>query len=112
MTKPKPDAPSQDAPVQPAPLVVEAVPVEQETPPTYAKIGVTPMAVCERLRVVDAETGDLIAKVIEADAETGRVVRYAVEGGNLVREGDRMKVIEEERKIRIEWRTGKQKDSF
>lgn len=85
---------------------------QEEAPPTYAKIGVTPMDVCARLRVVDAETGDLIAKVIEADAETGRVVRYAVEGGNLVREGDRMKVIEEERKIRIEWASSKQKDSF
>lgn len=110
MTKSKTDAPFQNAPSQPLSPVVDAPVVEEETPPTYAKIGVTPM--CERLRVIDAETGDLIAKVIEADAETGRVVRYAVEGGNLVREGDRMKVIEEERKIRIEWRTGKQKDSF
>lgn len=104
--KSKPVATSQDAPVK------AASPAEEEAPPTYAKIGVTPMDVCARLRVVDAETGDLIAKVIEANAETGHVVRYAVEGGNLVREGDRMKVIEEERKIRIEWASGKQKDSF
>lgn len=101
MTKPK-DPPLPDD-------VAEA---QEEAPPCQARIGVTPPAICERLRIVDAETGDQIEKVIEADAETGRVVRYAVEGGNLVREGDRMKVIEEERKIRIEWRTGKQKDSF
>lgn len=104
--KSKSVAPSQDAPVE------AASPAEEEAPPTYAKIGVTPMDLCARLCVVDADTGELIAKVIEANAETGHVVRYAVEGGNLVREGDRMKVIEEERKIRIEWASGKQKDSF
>ncbi|CCW20163.1 hypothetical protein EBBID32_45340 [Sphingobium indicum BiD32] len=86
--------------------------VTEEAPPSYAKIGVTPMAVCDRLRIIDAETGDLIEKVIEADADKGLVVRYLVEDGALVRDDNRFKTIEETRAIRIEWRTGKQKDSF
>lgn len=81
--------------------------------PTYAKLGVTQSTVCARLRVVDATTGDLIVKVIEADADAGRIVRYAVEDGALVRENDRFAIIEEDRAIRLEWLTGKQrKNSF
>lgn len=83
-----------------------------EPTPTYAKIGVTPSDVCARLRIIDAATGEPIEKVIEADAENGRIVRFAVEDGGLVRENNRFKTVEEDREIIIEWTSGDQKDSF
>lgn len=92
MTKSKNDAPSDEAA---APAV--------EAPPSRAKIGETPASICSRLRIVDAETGEPIRKVIEADADKGKLIRFAVEDGALVREGDRFKMIEEDRAIRIEW---------
>jgi hypothetical protein len=95
-----------------APLATEAPAVKEEAPPAFAKQGVTPVETLARLRVIDADTGDLIVKVLEADADAGHVVRFAVEGGALVRENDRFKTIDEERKIRIEWATGHQKGSF
>lgn len=113
MKKPKSPIPSPDvADEMAAPGAVEAPAVKEEAPPTYVKLGVTLASVCNRLRVIDAETGDMLSKVIEADADNGRVVRYVVEKGALVREGDRFKTVEEERPIRIEWSTGNQKDSF
>ncbi|MCG7348924.1 hypothetical protein [Sphingomonas sp. ACRSK] len=85
-----------------------AATVANETPapapkpvPTQAKVGVTPDFA--KLRVVDADTGKTIAHVLEADTEKGFVRRYAVEGGNFVREGSDLKAIEEERKVRFEW---------
>jgi hypothetical protein len=109
----KQDAPSPEVAQDIAsPGAVEPPAVKEETPPTYAKIGVTPAAICARLRILDAETGDVIPKVIEADAEAGRVVRYELDGGALVRENDRFKTIEEDRKIRIAWSTGNEKNSF
>ncbi|MFV1919138.1 hypothetical protein VPH46_06865 [Sphingomonas sp. MJ1 (PH-R8)] len=72
--------------------------------PTQAKVGVTPDFA--KLRVVDADTGRAIAHVLEADVEKGTVRRYAVEHGNFVREGSDLKVIDEERKIRLEWVEG------
>ncbi|MGW8204402.1 hypothetical protein ACWGM0_17885 [Sphingomonas bisphenolicum] len=113
MTKPKNPVPSAEVADEiAAPGAIDAPATMEEAPPTYAKLGVTPASVCNRIRVLDAETGALIAKVIEADAEAGRVVRYAVENGALVRDGDRYQTIEDERPIRIEWSTGNQKDSF
>jgi len=72
-------------------------------PPAYVKLGVTASEIVANLRVVDAGSGEPILKVIEADAEAGKVVRYAVENGNFVRDGDAFKVITEDRQIRIEW---------
>lgn len=109
MTKSK-DAPKSNEAVKTA--AASGANVMEESPPSYAKIGVTPMAICDRLRIIDAETGDLIEKVIEADADKGLVVRYLVEDGALVRDDNRFKTVEEVRAIRIEWRTGNQKDSF
>ncbi|MBA4756291.1 MAG: hypothetical protein H2050_15805 [Sphingobium sp.] len=109
MTKSK-DAPKSNEAVKTA--ATSGADVTEESPPSYAKIGVTPMAICDRLRIIDAETGDLIEKVIEADADKGLVVRYLVEDGTLVRDDNRFKTVEEARAIRIEWRTGNQKDSF
>lgn len=79
----------------------EAPAPEARPVPTYAKAGVTPDA--SKLRVVDAETGKRIAHVLEADTEKGFIRRYAVVGGNFVREGSDLKVIEEDRKVRLEW---------
>lgn len=55
------------------------------------------------IRVIDAATGEPIARVIEADAQAGTLSRYALKDGNLVREGDRFLVLAEEREIRFEW---------
>lgn len=113
MTKPKTPVPSADVAAEiAAPAAAQAPSVKEDAPPLYAKLGVTPSVVCARLRIIDVETGERIDKVIEADVENGRIVRYAVENGALVRDGDRFQTIEEERKIRIEWSTGNQKDSF
>lgn len=113
MTKPK-DAPKPDEVVKAAatsaPDVTPNVP--EEAPPSYVKIGVTPPSVCGKVRVIDVETGKRIEKVIEADAATGKLVRFAVEAGALVRDGDQFQTVAEEREIRIEWATGNQKDSF
>lgn len=108
---------SSDDAMNPPALQDDALPAEMpaaEAPlPSYAKIGVTPADICSHLRVVDADTGEIISKVIEADADAGRVVRYAVENGALVMENDRFVTIEENRPIRMEWMTGKQrKNSF
>jgi hypothetical protein len=69
--------------------------------PTYVKLGDTPE--WDRIRVVDAETGKQISHVLEADSEKGFVRRFAVEHGNFVREGSNFKIIEEDRKVRLEW---------
>ena len=71
--------------------------------PTVITVAALPAETASNLRVVDAATGDTIARVIEADAEKGTVRRFEVEDGNLVRDGDSFKIVEEERKIRIEW---------
>lgn len=71
--------------------------------PTHAVVGVTAKEVTDNLRVVDAKTGEEIARVIEADSDAGKVRRFDVKDGNLVREGDHFKLIEEDREIRIEW---------
>ena len=69
--------------------------------PTHIAAGVTPDFA--KLRVLDADTGKRITHVLEADTEKGTVRRYAVEHGSFVREGSDLKVIEEERKVRLEW---------
>ncbi len=71
--------------------------------PTMIVAGGLPNAVAANLRVVDAGTGETIDRVLDADSDAGTVRRYAVEDGNLVREGDSFKVVDEKRKIRIEW---------
>ncbi|MCC4234542.1 hypothetical protein LL253_17865, partial [Sphingobium soli] len=68
--------------------------------PSCVEMGVTDAEVLAEIRVVDAETGERIDKIIFADAETGKVRRYAVENGALVLEQDQFKVIEEVRPIR------------
>ncbi len=89
---------------------VEAV--DEAAPPLSVALNSTPRDVLERIRVVDAQTGERIDKVLAADAEAGTVTRYAIENGALVREGDRYKMIEESRDIRIEWLGAKRKTSF
>ena len=84
----------------PAPDGAEPVPAIAPAP-TYAKIGVTPG--WTDLRVVDAETGKAVSKVIEANAQEGWLVRFETKSGNLVRVGDDFSTIREERPIRIEW---------
>ena len=54
------------------------------------------------MRVVDAKSGDAIGQVIDADVAAGKVRRYAVEDGLLVREHNAFKVVEEDRAVRIE----------
>lgn len=80
--------------------------------PSCVELGVTDTDVLSDIRVVDAETGERIDKTIFADAEAGKVRRYAVENGALVLEQDKFKVIEEDRPIRIEWLGTKRKNSF
>ncbi len=80
--------------------------------PSCVEMGVTDAEVLAEIRVVDAETGERIDKVVFADAEAGKVRRYAVENGALVLEQDKFKVIEEDRPIRIEWLGTKRKNSF
>jgi hypothetical protein len=72
--------------------------------PTHVAAGVTPEFA--KLRVLDADTGKRIGHVLEVDAEKGFVRRYAVKHGNFVREGSDLKVIEEGRKVRLEWIEG------
>lgn len=92
----------------------EAGPVDDgpEAPPARVEIGVTASETCAQIRVVDAVTGDRIDKVVMADAVAGKVRRYAVENGGLVIEQNRPKIIEEDRVIRIEWLSGKRRNSF
>jgi len=71
--------------------------------PTAIAFGTTPVEILANLRVVDAGSGEPIVRVISADSEAGKVSRYAVEDGNLVREGNAFKTVDEDRKIRIEW---------
>ena len=71
--------------------------------PTSVAFGSTPNEALSNIRVIDAITGEAIARVIAADSDAGKVSRYAVEDGNLVREGNAFKTIDEDRKIRIEW---------
>ncbi|WP_088183580.1 hypothetical protein [Sphingobium sp. Z007] len=75
-------------------------------PPAQVGQSITPVETLARIAVVDAETGDRIEKVIQADADAGKVTRFVVEDGALVRDGNRYRTIEEERKIRIEWTDG------
>ena len=90
-----------------------AAAAESDRPvPSSVEIGVTAVDVLADIRVVDAETGERIDKVIFADADAGKVRRYAVENGALVLEQDQFKVIEEDRPIRIEWLGNKRKNSF
>ena len=84
----------------------------EAAPPQSVELGVTPADVLARIRVVDADTGERIDKVLAADADAGTVRRYDVQNGALVREGDRYKVIEESRAIRIEWLGLKKRNSF
>ena len=56
------------------------------------------------VRVVDASTGTAIERVITADADAGKVSRYAIDAdGNLVRENDTYQIVDEDRAIAIEW---------
>lgn len=71
--------------------------------PTMIVAGSTPNDVARNLRVVDADTGETIERVLDADANAGTLRRHAVKDGNLVREGDSFVVVDESRKIRIEW---------
>ena len=72
-------------------------------PPTAIASDALPNDILANLRVVDAATGETIARVLEADCSTGNVRRYAIEDGNLVREGEAFKIVDETREIRIEW---------
>ncbi len=71
--------------------------------PTAIVSDALPNDILANLRVVDAATGEEIARVLEADAETGKVRRYAIVEGNLVRKDDAFEIVDEARDIRIEW---------
>lgn len=71
--------------------------------PTSVAFGTTPNEILANVRIVDAGTGEPIDRVISADSDAGKVSRYAIEDGNLVREGNAFKTVDEDRKIRIEW---------
>lgn len=61
-------------------------------------------ATLRNVRVVDAASGSAIERVITADAATGKVSRYAIDGdGNLVRENDKYQIVDEDRAIEIQW---------
>ncbi|KKW92249.1 hypothetical protein [Sphingobium chungbukense] len=66
----------------------------------------TPVDLRARVKVVDADSGEPIEKVIAADVAAGQVTRFAVENGNLVRKNDRFVTITEDRSIRFEWAEG------
>ncbi|WP_145201401.1 hypothetical protein [Sphingobium sp. B2] len=83
-----------------------------EAPPSVVDINETPREALAKIRVVDAGTGTRIDKVIFADAMAGKVKRYAVENGDLVRVDDRFVIIEEDRQISIEWLGNKIRNSF
>jgi len=55
-----------------------------------------------RLQVIDTATGEPIKGVIAANVITGTVLRYEVENGNLVLDGDVFVTVDEVRAIRIE----------
>lgn len=74
-----------------------------DAPPRRAVIGETPARVANRLRVLDAATGEAVEKVIAYDMDAGTVTRYLVEGGNLVRKDNAFVTITEDRSIRVEW---------
>lgn len=73
------------------------------TAPVRVEIGVTPAALCSNLRVLDKASGTALDAVLMADAEAGRVRRYEVKDGDLVREGNSFKLVEEDRAVTIEW---------
>lgn len=82
---------------KPSPAAVAA-------PPKVVDVKTSPLDLVRNVRVVDTATGEAIAKVISADADAGKLTRFDVDGeGNLVREKDTFKVIEEDRAIRIDW---------
>lgn len=73
-------------------------------PPQIIDNRTSPLDLVRNVRVVDTATGDEIAKVIAADADAGRISRFDVDpDGNLVRENDTYKIIDEDRVIRLEW---------
>ena len=71
--------------------------------PTMIVAGALPNDIARNLRVVDADSGETIERVLDADADAGTLRRHEVTDGNLVREGDSFRVVEEKRAIRIEW---------
>ncbi|WP_336974173.1 hypothetical protein [Sphingobium aromaticiconvertens] len=92
-----------EAPTAPdAASVVQALSVPEVLPPRVVDVS-SPADLRLRIRVVDAITGQTIDKVTYADVDAGKVTRFAVEGGNLVRKDDRFVKIDEDREIRIEW---------
>lgn len=83
-----------------------------EVPPSTVDINATPQELLANIRVVDADSGARIDKVIFADADAGKIRRYAVENGGLVIEDDRFVIIEEDRAVRIEWLGKNRRHSF
>lgn len=74
------------------------------TAPAFIAAHMTSDETRRNLRVVDAETGEEIASIIDADSEAGKVRRFAVDAdGDLVRRDDAFQIVEEDRPIRIEW---------
>lgn len=84
----------------------------EEAVPAVVELGVTAIDILQCIRVIDVETGDRIDKVIFADADAGKVRRFDVVDGGLVIENERPKIIEEDRKISIEWLGAKRRNSF
>jgi hypothetical protein len=57
----------------------------------------------QRIRVLDAETGETIPCVLAVDTDRGTISRFETRDGNLVREDDRFRIVDEERAVRLEW---------
>jgi hypothetical protein len=74
--------------------------------PTRVEIGKTSAEIAGKVRILDAKTREVIAKVLMADSAAGKVRRFAVSAeGNLIRENNRLKIVEEDRPCVIEWIT-------
>lgn len=78
-------------------------PAADDAPPRKAHVGETPMHICERLLVTDAD-GAPIDHVLGYDQDAGTLTRRKVVDGNLVREGDRFAEITEDRAFTVAWK--------
>lgn len=101
LTDPTPPAGPDEAPIVDPVDQHDLTPVVESLPTAIDTR--TPVDLRARVKVVDAETGETIEKVIAADVAAGQVTRFAVEDGNLVRKNDRFVTVTEDRSIRFEW---------
>lgn len=82
--------------IDPAPPAITVAP-----PPAQTTAHVTPG--WDRIRVVDAATGEVISHVVAADADAGTLTVFKVQDGAFVRDGDDFALESQARAIRLEW---------